>query len=98
MSSTIIGAIAGDVIGSVFEWNNIKTTKFPLFTEETTFTDDTILTIAVADSIINKKDFEITIKQFARKYSSYGYGASFRKWFKNEITSSCVAASLVSSA
>ncbi len=82
--STIIGAIAGDVIGSVFEWNNIKTTKFSLFTEETTFTDDTILTIAVADSILNNKDFESTIKHYANKYSDYGYGASFRKWFESE--------------
>ena len=84
MRSTIIGAIAGDVIGSVFEWNNIKTTKFPLFTNETTFTDDTILTIAVADSILNGKDFGSTIKTYARKYSAYGYGASFRKWFESD--------------
>ncbi len=84
MRSTIIGAIAGDVIGSVFEWNNIKTTKFPLFTDETTFTDDTILTIAVADSILNGKDFGSTIKTYARKYSAYGYGASFRKWFESD--------------
>ena len=84
MINTIIGAIAGDVIGSVFEWNNIKSTKFPLFSDNTTFTDDTILTVAVADSILNNKDFESSIKLYANNYSSYGYGASFRKWFESK--------------
>ncbi len=41
----MIGAIAGDVIGSVYEWNNIKTTDFPLFSSENFFTDDTVLAV-----------------------------------------------------
>ena len=44
----MLGAIAGDVVGSVYEFNNIKTTNFPLFSEESMFTDDSLMSIAVA--------------------------------------------------
>lgn len=47
------GAIAGDIIGSVYEFDNIKTTDFPLFTDESDYTDDTIMTVAVADWLLN---------------------------------------------
>ena len=43
----MIGAIAGDIIGSVYEFDNIKTTVFPLFTRKSNYTDDTIMTVAV---------------------------------------------------
>ncbi len=49
----MLGAIAGDIIGSVYENDNIKTTEFPLFQEACTFTDDSVLTVALADSIIS---------------------------------------------
>lgn len=45
----MIGAIAGDIIGSVYEFDNIKTTVFPLFTRKSNYTDDTIMTVAVTD-------------------------------------------------
>lgn len=48
----MIGAIAGDIIGSVYEWNNIKTKEFELFSPRCFFTDDTVLTVALADSIL----------------------------------------------
>ncbi len=47
----MIGAIAGDIIGSVYERNNIKTKDFPLFAHNAHFTDDTVLTVALADSV-----------------------------------------------
>lgn len=81
-SNTIIGAVIGDVIGSVFEWNNIKTTDFDLFNPKCDFTDDTVLTIAVADCILNKKDFAKTIWEYGRKYRGRGYGGSFRNWLQ----------------
>jgi ADP-ribosylglycohydrolase len=81
-SNTIIGAVIGDVIGSVFEWNNIKTTDFDLFNPKCDFTDDTVLTIAVADCILNKKDFAKTIWEYGRKYRGRGYGGSFIKWLQ----------------
>lgn len=83
-SNTIIGAVIGDVIGSVFEWNNVKTTNFDLFNPKCDFTDDTVLTIAVADSILNKKDFAKTIWEYGRKYRGRGYGGSFRKWLQED--------------
>jgi ADP-ribosylglycohydrolase len=84
MKNTIIGAIAGDVIGSVFEWNNIKSIDFSLFNEKSTFTDDTVLTIAVADAILNNKNITDTIWNYANKYSGRGYGGFFKKWIKEQ--------------
>ena len=48
----MIGAIVGDIVGSVYEWNNIKTKDFPLFREDCFFTDDTVMTCAVAEAIM----------------------------------------------
>lgn len=83
-SKTIIGAIAGDIIGSVYEWHNVKTTDFKLFSKRSKFTDDTVLTVAIADSILNKKEFADTIWEYGRKYSNRGYGSNFRKWLHND--------------
>ena len=52
------GAVIGDIIGSRLEKNNIKSKDFELFTNESRFTDDTVLTIAIADCIINSKDYQ----------------------------------------
>ena len=49
----MLGAIIGDVVGSRFEFNNIKTKEFELVTEESEFTDDSVMTVAVADVLIN---------------------------------------------
>lgn len=83
-SNTIIGAVIGDVIGSVFEWNNVKTTNFDLFNPKCDFTDDTVLTIAVADCILNKKEFAKTIWEYGRKYRGRGYGGNFRNWLQED--------------
>ena len=76
----LLGAIIGDIIGSRFEFNNIKTTEFELFTNRSEITDDTIMTIAVADSIVNNKDFVTVFQYWGRKYPDAGYGGAFRKW------------------
>ena len=76
----MIGAIAGDIIGSVYERKNVKRTDFTLFTPRSRFTDDTVLTIAVADSIMNGKDYALTIKEYGRKYPNVGYGGIFYQW------------------
>lgn len=83
-NKTIIGAIAGDIIGSVYEWNNIKTTEFRLLNPDCDFTDDTVLTMAVADCLLNKKDFAQTIWEYGRKYRGRGYGGNFAKWLQND--------------
>ena len=76
----MIGAIAGDIVGSVYEFHGIKTTKFELFTPDSTFTDDTVLTVAVADCILNGKEYSSTFRVYGRKYPYAGYGGMFRKW------------------
>ena len=84
MKQTILGAIAGDVIGSVYEFNNTRTTDFPLFKRETTFTDDTVMTIAIADAILHNKDFAQTILDYGKRYPNRGYGTSFFKWLAHD--------------
>jgi ADP-ribosylglycohydrolase len=76
----MIGAIAGDIIGSVFERNNIKTTDFPLFSVMSTFTDDTVLTCAVAHAILDNLDYKDTLKTYGQRFPFAGYGREFKKW------------------
>jgi ADP-ribosylglycohydrolase len=79
----MIGAIAGDIIGSVYESHCLKTTEFAIFTTHSSFTDDTVLTVAVADCILNGKDYATTFKQYARKYPYAGFGGMFFRWVKS---------------
>ena len=81
----MLGAIAGDVIGSVFEWSNVKDVRFPLFCPESTFTDDTVLTVAVADAFLNGKDYSAFIRRYARAYPNRGYGGRFREWMGSDV-------------
>jgi ADP-ribosylglycohydrolase len=74
----MIGAIAGDMIGSPYESHPIKTVAFPMAVAG--YTDDTVLTIAVADAILSDMDYGITIKAFAREYPNLPYGGSFWHW------------------
>jgi ADP-ribosylglycohydrolase len=76
----MLGAIAGDIIGSVYEWHNIKRTDFPLFDKSCTFTDDTVLTVAVADTILNHSDYGGKLKEYFKLFPGRGYGAHFSKW------------------
>lgn len=80
----MIGAIAGDIIGSVYEWHNIKTKVFPLFSGMCQFTDDSILTISLADSIMAGISYIDNMKKFYRLYPFAGYGGSFHKWARSE--------------
>lgn len=49
----MLGAIVGDIVGSTYEFDNHKSEDFPLFWEDSTLTDDTILTIATADALMH---------------------------------------------
>jgi ADP-ribosylglycohydrolase len=82
-TNTIVGAIAGDVIGSVYEWNNHRATDFEFFSKNCFFTDDTVLTIAVADAILKQKDFGRTIWEYGRTYPGRGYGGRFAQWLQS---------------
>lgn len=78
----MIGALAGDIIGSVYEFNNIKTKDFPLFSKESFYTDDSIMTIAVADWLLHGGDLVRVMQYYGSKYPfpMGGYGARFDKW------------------
>jgi len=79
----MLGAIIGDIVGSVYEWNNIKTKHFSLFGDKCFFTDDTVMTIAVADAIMNggeRDDFIDAYKKWGRRYPDSGYGGRFGSW------------------
>lgn len=76
----MIGAIAGDVIGSIFERGGEKNYDFPLFSANSTFTDDTVHTLAVAEAIQNDLPFEICIRQWSRDFKNRGYGGMMGQW------------------
>lgn len=78
----MLGAIAGDMIGSVYEFNNRRSKDFPLFTEETAFTDDTILSVAVADVLLHGGDYAQAFKKYYWRYPNPtgSYGARFHQW------------------
>ena len=90
------GAILGDIIGSPYEFdqNNIKTTDFELFSERSEFTDDSIMTLAVAEGLMNcgidadetvmKKSLVEAMKKYGKRYPFAGYGANFSMWLDEE--------------
>lgn len=80
------GAILGDIVGSRLERRGLKTTDFDLLNTNCRFTDDTVLTVAVADAILNQVDYGEAIKAYALRYPDAGYGGTFKKWMKDELT------------
>jgi len=76
----MIGAICGDVIGSAYEWHSTKREDFELFSPRTHFTDDSVLTVAVADCLLNGKDYSETLLEYGRNYPGRGYGGRFSNW------------------
>lgn len=76
----MFGSIAGDIIGSVYEARPIKTTDFPLFSSRCRFTDDTVLTVAVADALLQGTGYVEKFKDYFRLYPRAGYGGAFAGW------------------
>jgi len=76
----MIGAIAGDIIGSVYEWERIKTKQFDLFSPRCFFTDDTVLTVALAEAILTESDYGSLMRAYHRRYPGAGYGGLFHQW------------------
>lgn len=76
----MIGAIVGDVIGSYFEHFPTKHTDFDLFSENSFFTDDTVLTVAVADWLMNDGELHRYFHRYVDRYPGAGYGATFLNW------------------
>lgn len=76
----MLGAIAGDVIGSIHEGRAAKTRDFPLFTAESCFTDDTVLSIAVADVLLLGGNYVDAFHAWFHAYPKAGFGGRFRTW------------------
>jgi|TARA_B100000315_G_scaffold60549_1_gene55018 ADP-ribosylglycohydrolase len=80
----MVGAIAGDIIGSVFEHHQIKTKDFPLFHPRCKFTDDTVLTVAIADAVLSGRPYVESVREIGRRYPVAGYGGSFIQWLHSD--------------
>ena len=76
----MLGAIAGDVIGSVHERARTKTKDFPLFAADSRFTDDTVLTVAVAEVLLHGRDYADAFHDYFDAYPAAGYGGTFLWW------------------
>jgi len=76
----MLGAIAGDIIGSVHEFEAQKTKDFPLFVAMSRFTDDTVLTVAVADCLLTGTSYTDKFHEYTRAYPDRGYGLRFWHW------------------
>ncbi len=76
----LLGAIAGDMVGQRYEHHRATHERFPLFTERSHFTDDTVLTLAVADGILHGGEYLKSIVEYAKRYPNAGYGGYFRDW------------------
>lgn len=97
----MLGAIIGDVIGSVFEKENTKAYDFDLFNRFSSFTDDTVLTIAIADAVLHRKQhrwhfidarkakelYAGKLRYYGRQFPNAGYGQMFKKWIKRNSIS-----------
>lgn len=88
----MLGAIAGDIIGSVYEFASMKSKDFPLFSARCFFTDDTVMTLAVAEAILDgagdPDEFERlavrSMQRFGRAYPDRGYGGRFAGWLESD--------------
>lgn len=76
----LMGGIIGDFVGRPYEWHNTSRTDFELITEQSGFTDDTVLTIATAESLLSDRDYAATYYKWASAYPMCGYGPKFRQW------------------
>lgn len=76
----MLGSIIGDIVGSRFEFKPTKSRQFKLFTKDSRFTDDTVLTMATLDAIVNKKSYGECYYTWGNLYPGHGYGGKFREW------------------
>ena len=87
----IIGTVCGDIIGSAYEFHKTKDMNFKLFTQRSTFTDDTVMTCAVAEWLMDdpQHSHEQLVKimhRYGEEYPHRGYGGMFGRWLTNHLT------------
>lgn len=82
----MLGSIIGDVVGSVYEFNNFKFTDFPpFFHPDAHFTDDTILVVAIADALLNQRDPAASLKDWGRRYlDQCNWGCRYHDWLESD--------------
>jgi len=82
----MLGAIVGDILGSPFEHANIKSTTFRLFDRDAQCTDDSVLTVATADVLLNNLDYATAYQDYFHRFPSAGYGGRFVVWANRRET------------
>lgn len=80
----MLGAIAGDIIGSSWEGSGEKRYDFPLFSKQSRFTDDTVMTVAIAYAVLDDRDYAEAMREYGLRYPFAGYGMQFGRWLANE--------------
>lgn len=78
----MLGAIVGDIVGSIYEWNNFRSKEFPLFGPGADYTDDSVLTMAVADALLHGLPPAKTLFLWACRHPKRGYGGGFSRWLR----------------
>ena len=90
----MLGAIIGDIVGSVYEFDNIKTKNFELFKPDCEYTDDTLLTVAIAETLTkynpeNEENFKENLidifHKYGEMYPDVGYGGHYLYWVENKL-------------
>ena len=87
--NSLYGALGGDLVGSIYEFCNIKTKEFSLIDDRCDLTDDSILTMATADAICSDGNYSLAYHRWGNRHQHRGYGSSFRAWLdrpENELT------------
>ncbi len=85
----MLGAIIGDIVGSVYEFHNTKSMNFELFTPWSRFTDDSVMTLAVAKWLVEDETHTIhyliyCMQELGNRYPNAGYGGNFRTWLRED--------------
>ncbi|MBQ9127620.1 MAG: ADP-ribosylglycohydrolase family protein, partial [Thermoguttaceae bacterium] len=80
----LLGSIIGDMVGSVYEFSPTKRTDFETWTPDSRFTDDSVLTVATADAILNGGDYGASYRRWGRLFPNAGYGGRFVRWLATD--------------
>jgi len=81
----MLGAIAGDIIGSRFEGQQGPPRDFTLFHPDCRFTDDSVCALAVVDALLGHRDFAASLRAFTRRHPNRGYGGMFLRWAFSDV-------------
>lgn len=80
----MIGSIIGDIAGSIYEFNNLRSIIFPFYATASFFTDDSVMNIAVAEWLLNGGSLAEIMRKYGREYPNLSYGTHFQQWLSND--------------